>query len=198
VVTVTVNVENMGSDPGVYTLTLKIDGTTEQTKKLSLSPGQQQTVQWTISKTQTKSYSVDVNGLTGTFTVESPPAPAAFTLSNLVATPATVDPSIPVTVSVSVKNTGDQSGSTTVELKVNGVVAETKTVTVGAGASTTVTFTVTKDTAGSYTMAVGSLTGSFTVKTPEPPPPGIPWPAIIAAIIIVAAIGYYIYSQRKT
>jgi len=198
VVTISVTVENVGADPGTYTVTLKIDGTTEQTSKLSLTPGQSQTLQWTVSRTQAKTYNVDVNGLTGTFTVETPPAPAAFTFSNLAVTPTTVEQGMPVTVTVSVTNTGGQRGSTTVELKVNGVIAESKTVTLNPGASTTATFTVTKDTAGSYTVAVGSLTGSFTVTAPpQPPTPSFPWEILVVAVVVVAAVAYYLYTQRK-
>ena len=199
VVTISVTVENVGSDAGMYALTLRIDGTTEQTEKLSLTPGQSRTAQWTASRTQEKTYSVDVNGLTESFTVSTPSLPpAAFTVSNLQVTPATVEPGSQVIVTVSVSNAGGQSGSTMVELKVNGVVADTKTITLNPGASTTATFSVTKDASGIYTVAVGNLTGSFTVTPPpQPPTPSFPWEILVVAVVVIAAAAYVYYRRRE-
>jgi hypothetical protein len=39
---------------------------------LTLAAGEDETVTWTVSKTTAKTYNVDVNGLTGSFTVEAP------------------------------------------------------------------------------------------------------------------------------
>jgi hypothetical protein len=198
VVTIVVTVENVGSDPGMYTLTLRIDGTAEQTEKLSLTPGQSRAVQWTASRAQEKTYSVDVNGLTGSFTVSTPSPPsAAFTASNLAVTPATAEPGSPVIVTVTVSNTGDQIGSTTVSLKLNGVTVDTKSVTLSAGATTTVAFTLTEDAPGAYTVAVGDLTGGFTVTArPQPSTPSFPWGTLAAAVVVAAAAGYVYYRRR--
>ncbi|MFH2111187.1 MAG: TIGR04279 domain-containing protein [Candidatus Bathyarchaeota archaeon] len=197
-VTVSVQVENVGAEPGSYTLTLRVNGVTEGTRKLTLQPGQRQTVEWTVSRVQAGSYSVDVNGLTGSFTVQPASGPASFTLSDLTVNPATVEPGVPVTVTVKATNTGGLRGSTSVELKINGVQEDTRTVTLDPGSSTTVSFTVTRNTAGAYTVAVGSLTGGFTVTAPPPPPPGVPWAAVLAAVVVVTAVGYIIYSQRRS
>lgn len=92
---------------------------------------------------------------------------ATFELSGLAVNPTQVEVNKPVTISVNVKNTGELSGDCTVELKVNGATEDTKKVTLAGGAQTIVSFTVTKAVAGSYDAAVGSLNGSFTVKTPS-------------------------------
>lgn len=97
------------------------------------------------------------------------PAPAAFQLSDLSVQPAQVESGKSVTVSVKVSNTGGQSGSYTVTLNLNGVKETDKLVTVAAESSQTVTFTVTKTAAGNYQVAVGNLTGNFTVTTAAPP-----------------------------
>jgi len=197
-VTVSVEVENVGQDPAVYTLVLRIDGATEQTRKIIMPPGEKQTVQWTITRTEAKTYSVGVNELAGSFTVQVAAAPAAVTLSNLAVSPSSTEPGATVTIAVTVQNTGGQRGSTLVELKINGATENTETVTLDPGASETVTFTVTRSAEAVYAVSIGSLTGGFTVAALMPPPPSIPWAAMLGAVVIVAGVGYYIYSQRKT
>ncbi|MDO9580697.1 MAG: CARDB domain-containing protein, partial [Bacteroidales bacterium] len=91
-------------------------------------------------------------------------APAAFSISSLTISPSEVYVGEAVTISFSVANTGGQSGSYTVTLKINGVVEATKEVTVAAGKSESVSFTTSKNVAGTYSVDVNGLTGSFIVK----------------------------------
>jgi len=198
VVTVSAKVANVGTDTSMYTAVLKVDGSTEATKTVTIEPGASTTVSWTVSKATAGTYSVAVGSLTGSFTVTAPPQPAAFAYSSFQVSPTSVQTGAPVTVSVVVTNTGGQSGTASVDLKVNGATAETKTATLNAGASSTVTFTVTKATAGTYSVAVGSLTGSFTVTAPpQPPTPSFPWEILIVGVVLVAAVAYYLYTRRK-
>ena len=128
-----------------------------------------------------------------------PPPPAAFSVSDLSIQPAELEVAETVTITVLVANTGGREGSYTIVLKINGVKEAEDSVTVAPGRSQDVTFTVTKADAGSYSVDVNGLTGSFTVKPPPPPPPpeappappvappppGINW-AILGPIIAVA------------
>lgn len=130
-----------------------------------------------------------------------PPPPAAFSVSDLSIQPAEVEVAETVTITVSVANTGGREGSYSVVLKINGVKEAEDSVTLAPGRSQDVTFTVTKEEAGSYSVDVNGLTGSFTVKPaplpppeappvpppapPVAPPPGINW-AILGPIIAVA------------
>jgi hypothetical protein len=138
------------------------------------------------------------------------PEPAAFTAGSLVISPTEVAIGQTVNVSLSVANTGGIAGSYKVTLKINGVVEATKEVTVGAGASETVTFTTSRDVAGSYSVDVNGLTGSFTVKekaAPPPPPPPAPpevkppinWPVVwgtIAAVVVVGLLIFLVIRRR--
>ena len=87
-----------------------------------------------------------------------------------------------VTITVSVANTGGTEGTYTVVLKINGVKEAEKNVTIAAGKSQDVSFSVTKEQAGSYSVTVDGLSGSFTVTAPPamvpPPPTKLPvnWP----------------------
>ena len=134
------------------------------------------------------------------------PEPAAFTAGSLVISPTEVAIGQTVNVSLSVANTGGIAGSYKVTLKINGVVEATKEVTVGAGDSETVTFTTSRDVAGSYSVDVNGLTGSFTVKekaAPPPPPPPAPpevnWPVVwgtIAAVVVVGLLIFFVIRKR--
>jgi hypothetical protein len=106
-------------------------------------------------------------------------APAAFTISSLNISPIEVAPNDKVTIGVSVTNTGGIKGDYTVVLNINGVKEAENSVTVAAGSSQTVTFSVAKDKAGSYSVAVGGQSGSFTVKAPPSPTPTATTPAAI-------------------
>ena len=104
------------------------------------------------------------------FTVVAYTRPAAFTTTGLVISPAEVDVGKTTTVSVSVANTGDITGSYTITLKIDGVVVDTKDVSLAGGASQQVTFTIVKDVAGTFAIRVDGLSGSLVVKTPTAPP----------------------------
>ena len=141
-------------------------------------------------------------------TVE-PPVPAAFTVSKLIISPAKVDIGQSVTITAVVANTGGETGSCEAVLKIDGVLEATKEVTISAGASEEVTFTTSRDVAGSYSVDVNGLTGSFTVKE-EPAPPAappeeappvkpFPWPligGIAAGVVIVGLLIFFLVRRR--
>jgi len=91
------------------------------------------------------------------------PTPAALSVSNLSIEPAEVGSNETVTISVSVANTGGSQGSYNAVLNIDGVQEESESVTIAAGASQNVTFSVTREDAGTYTVTIDSLSGSFTV-----------------------------------
>jgi PKD repeat protein len=127
-----------------------------------------------------------------------PPKPAEFILSDLAIAPAEIKPGEEVTISLKVTNVGDLEGSTTVELYINDVKEQSKPVTLAGGSSTTVSFSVTKTTAGSYTVKVGDLTGSFTVKEALPPPPPPPKPAEFEVSDLVVSPGEVVEGESVT
>jgi len=119
-----------------------------------------------------------------------PLIPAAFTPSSLSISPLEVSVGETVSTSVLVTNTGEEEGSYIVALKINEVIEETKEITLASG-SETVTFTTAKSEAGTYSVDVNGLSGSFMVKEvplPSAPPPttleGVKW-AILGPIIAV-------------
>lgn len=80
-VIISVLVTNTGDVAGSCEVPLKIDNLVVASEEVSLAAGDSQTVTFTTAKDVTGSHSVDVNGLSGSFTVKeeapAPPAPAA-------------------------------------------------------------------------------------------------------------------------
>jgi len=107
-----------------------------------------------------------------------------------------------------VANTGGNEGDYSVVLKINGVKEAEQSVTVTARKSKTVTFTVSKQVAGSYSVEINGLTGSFTVVEAAPPttsvtPPGpkppLEWPiiaGIIGGAIVVGLVIFFLVRRR--
>jgi len=165
----------------------------------------------TTVNTETNTVSCYVTHFT-TFAViarPAPPAPAAFSVSNLRIQPAEVHPKEAVTIAVSVANTGGMEGSYSVVLKINGAKEAERSVTVAPGKSQDVSFSVTREEAASYTVAVDGLSGKFTVVAPPappaPPPPAPPvkppinWPVIggiIAAVVVVGLLIFFLARRR--
>jgi hypothetical protein len=137
------------------------------------------------------------------------PEQAVFSAAQLSVSPSAVYVGDTVTISVLVANNGDAAGSYAVTLKIDGVVEETKEIALDAGASEEVTFTTTKNTAGTYSVEVGGLNGSFTVEekpveTTTPPDipvePTINWPIIwgtMAGVLVVGVVILWIAIRRR-
>jgi len=97
-VTISVNVVNTSEEVGNYIVALKIDGVVEASEEVSINAGASQQVIFTLSKDVAKTYSVDVNGLSGTFVVEEEaPAPPALPAPPAPSLPATPSPTAPTT-----------------------------------------------------------------------------------------------------
>jgi hypothetical protein len=129
----------------------------------------------------------------------APPAPASFECSLLSISPTEVDIGETVNVTILVANTGGQSGSYQVVLRINGMAAADREVALDAGTSEQVSFSTARDTAGTYSVNVNGLTGAFVVKeklapvTPVEPTPVKPiiwWliGGIIAAVLVVTLL----------
>jgi hypothetical protein len=128
--------------------------------------------------------------------------PAAFEVSSLSISPTEVDIGETLNITILVANTGGQSGSYKVILKINGVAEVDKEVAINAGASEQVSFSIARDTAGIYSVDVNGLTGSFEVKQPVEPAPVKPtnwWliGGIITAVVVVGSVIYLFLIRRR-
>jgi hypothetical protein len=94
-------------------------------------------------------------------------SPANFTINSLNISPAEANAGEVVSISALLTNTGDEEGSHSITLAINGTIEETREVTLAGGASETVIFTTVPDEAGTYIINVGSLSESVTVRETE-------------------------------
>ena len=69
-VTISAYLANSGESEGNYQVSLKLDGAVEETRQVYLEGGDSETVSFTSNRSNAGEHAVDVNGLTGSFTVE--------------------------------------------------------------------------------------------------------------------------------
>ena len=151
-----------------------------------------------IVNAETNTITAPVDHFT-TFAVTAtlPPAPAAFIIDpeSLSISPAEISAGDSVTIGLLVTNAGGQAGSHTITLKINGEIEATEEINLSADVSKTVIFTTSQNEAGTYSIDINGLSGSFTVKEEASPPPALSgewnwWHAggIIAAAAAAIAI----------
>ncbi len=90
--------------------------------------------------------------------------PAEFTVTDLVINPLQVDVGEPVSISANLTNIGDLSDNCTLSLIINDVIKENQTIRLAGGVSSLVEFTDIESAKGTYSVTLGNLTGTFTVK----------------------------------
>ncbi|AKB77469.1 S-layer family duplication domain protein [Methanosarcina horonobensis HB-1 = JCM 15518] len=93
---------------------------------------------------------------------------ASFEFSDLLIEPASVRSGNAVTIEVNVTNTGNIAGETEVELLINGEPVDNETVSLGVGESRVVEFSHTEEEAGTYTVEIEDLSGSYEVTKSTP------------------------------
>jgi hypothetical protein len=74
-VSISVLITNTGNTADSYEITLKINGVVQTTKNVALNAGASEEVTFTTAKDVAGNYTVDANGLSGSFTVKEAPAP---------------------------------------------------------------------------------------------------------------------------
>jgi len=71
-VTITVSVANTHDTWGIYSLVLKINGVKEAEKQATVDAGSSQDVSFNVTREEPGSYTVFINGLSGSFVVVAP------------------------------------------------------------------------------------------------------------------------------
>ncbi|MDY6764872.1 MAG: CARDB domain-containing protein, partial [Halobacteria archaeon] len=129
-----------------------------------------QTVEFT-AKEEMGRYHCEVHpeSMTGDIRVKAPQEPS-FSITETQIDKTNVSPGESVTVSVTVENSGNASGSLTLKLSINNEVVDSRDVSLSAGESRTVTFTRTFDQPGTYDLSInGNEIDTVTVQEdPEP------------------------------
>ncbi|MFB6296506.1 MAG: CARDB domain-containing protein, partial [Halobacteriales archaeon] len=212
-VEVSATIENNGTEEGTYTAAFEVNGVVVDRRNVTVPANATATVSFSRAFSQAGRFQVSIGGGEVTeITVEE--AEGAQPDSNLSVQEAslgreTIEAGESVTISAAVVNDGEESGSLSVDLVVEGVAVRTTEVTVPAGGSETVEFSRTFEEPGEFEVAVGDATaGTLTVEAGATPTPtevtttvtttddgGIPnipgfgvGPAVLAILLAIALL----------
>ncbi len=165
-IVVSATARNFGDKTGSYSMVLLVNGKERETRNIQLEGGKTTTERFDVVEQAEGTYVVKVGDLTKSFEITSeakPPAPAEFQVSNLEVNPTTALANEAVEISVTVMNIGEESGSHSLNLIINGVIRDTQNVELSGGATIVVEFQVTEANEGTYNVEVDGLSSSFTV-----------------------------------
>ena len=168
-ITVSVTATNIGDEAGEFLLELFLNNQKKETKSIQLDAGKTTSVQFEVVENAEGEYTVKLGSLTTSFRITSgaqPVKPAEFQVTDLTVNPSSALAGEVVEISVKVTNVGEESGTYTVNLKIDGTTRDTKDVTLAGQATDVVEFEVTETNAGTYNVEIDGVTGSFNVEAP--------------------------------
>ena len=108
------------------------------------------------------------------------PRPAEFALSDLTIDPVQAETGDPILVSINVTNVGETEGNYTIELLVNNSTKANETIVLTPLESNVTTFTDVETAEGNYSVQIGDLTGTFSLKAAPPETSSITLSKVIA------------------
>jgi len=171
--TVEVEIRNSNAKMDTYNVPLMVNGVADDRKSVTLAPGATELITFTLTRSHAGTYRVSVGNKESTLVVEKP-LPPDFRLSNLEINPSEVNSGEKVIITAKIANVGGTQGSYTAELKVDGITNQTEKIIIPAGTDYMLVFKISRDLPGTYTVALGDLTGQFVVKEPPIPVINIP------------------------
>ncbi len=172
VVSVSVDVENVGDGPGYYDLSIAVDGErVVSDARQSLAPGESVTDSVELVLPESDEYEIGVAEMDNhprnqTLTVTGLPQDIEIAAYEPSETHLFVEESM--TIEATLENAGDEAETVDVPLLVDGNVVDSETVDIAANATRTVTFERTADEPGSVEVAVGALERTSVVVRAEP------------------------------
>ena len=147
IIDVTADVENAGELPGSQTIEFRVEGDPLAEQELDLDPGQTESVTFADIDTSPLDPGDYEHGVfteddseTGILTVEAPPEPAEFAVSGLDPMDVTVTQGDIIDVSATVDNVGEETGTQSIEFRVDGDPLADQELELNGGQSEVVTF----------------------------------------------------------
>ena len=130
-----------------------------------------------------------------------PPLPAYFEVSNLIINPKQAQMGQPVTINVTITNTGATEGSTELYLIIDGMVRFIREVTLSGNSSQILTFELSNLSAGRHEVRIAGLNGNFKIlsTTVVPLESKVNWHVLDLGIgggIILGLITLYLFRRR--
>jgi hypothetical protein len=166
--TVEVEIRNNNTEMDTFNVPLMVNGVADDRKSITLAPEATGLITFVLTRNQAGTYRISVGNKESTLAVEKP-LPPDFRLSNLEINPTEVDTGENVVITAKIANVGGTQGSYTAELKIDGITNQTEQIIIQAGTDYTLVFKISRDLPGTYTVALGGLTGQFVVKEPYRP-----------------------------
>ncbi|WP_154660585.1 CARDB domain-containing protein [Halopiger goleimassiliensis] len=196
-VAVTATVENTGP-PGTETVAVLVDGEVEAERQVRIDEGATEDVTVHLTLETPGTYEIAVGEReVGTLTV-SEPAPAELTVRNADLGAFEVGVGESVAVTATVENTGETTGTSTVELLVDGDVVAERDVTVAGGETEPVSFEHAFDAAGRYEVVVSGVSaGTITVVEETEADGGDSIPGFGATTAIAALLVAHLVLRRR-
>ena len=217
-ISICVVVNNTGDLTGIFQLELKVNGEVYFIRSARLDGGDTVTESFLVYWDTPGIHTVDIAGLSGTFTIEeeeAPPdagdtTPPVLTTLTVDVTPVEIADGESVVIRVLVTNTGDIQDTCRVSLMEGNIRVETKEISLAGGDSQPVIFTTLKETEASYTVEITGPSGVFTIEDMPPSIPETPvqqqmtatlnWWLIggmIALCVIIALVGFLMIIIRR-
>ncbi len=218
-VTVKVVISNSGDLGGSYHAVLMAGDIEVTSQEVTLAAGEGRELIFTFSLSSPGEYILKIGGQSALLKVTSvnvppvtqvtpppstspriTPKPAAFVLSALKVDPSEVAFGTPVSVTVTVVNTGEEPGECQVALKLDDAAYQTGTVSLGANQQQNITFKIAKAPVGMHKVAVDGLSTGFKVTAAKNSPSLTLriWLGALAVIVIAACIlAGVLFSRRR-
>ena len=189
-----VRVTNIGEKSGNYTIQVELDGVQVFTDSDILAGGSSTVVTFIISSQEDGEHIVEVDDLSGSFTVVTPLTPAEFQYV-ISLSPTEVEPGEDIQVTIEITNTGEETGVYQFNLLLDGSLEAEFTGGLDGGEEFTESMSVSSEEEGLHTIQVNENSVNFTVIAPSPTQ-RIPWLIIDGFIIAAVIIGLY-YARRN-
>jgi hypothetical protein len=160
-VDISIKVTNDGDLKGTFPVQLKLNDKVF-TEEVTLTGGDSEIVHFKFIPDNPGEYDIDINGEVSQLKVDAP-LKADFALSPLILSSSETYSGEALSISALITNSGNLSGTTNVQLKINGMNAEIRAVSLDPGKSQEVKFSLAENEAGIYQAEINGLKTSFTV-----------------------------------
>ena len=140
-----INVTNLGVDPGSYVAELQIDGVLDQGKELVLQGGQTKEVSFNVSSPTVGLHRMEIGSAEGTFVVLAVyrPQNTTINISEFTVPTSTIHPGDTVNISAMATNVGNETSEMVLALLLDGFEVTHRIVDLAAGAEQALEFNVT-------------------------------------------------------
>jgi hypothetical protein len=126
------------------------------------------------------------------------PRPASLSVTGLSVAPRIVRIGDGVEVNATITNAGEETGSGSYEVKLDGLTAATQSVELPGGESTTLRLRLTAGSFGAHSVTVGGVEATFTVsEATDSAGMEFQWAGITVVIVVIAVSLFLMWRSRR-